>query len=649
MKTISSIVGALILFASVISSFAIEGIQVSVQSSNVVLSWPSLTNETYIAQYRHTLQSTDSWATLTNYFPASQTTNITYFIHSNSVDFGTPPSGGGTNTGGVPNPGGTNDYSGPPGTNGIAGTGFYRVVRDGVHMWGITNGMVVSNVLVTSIEFAVDSTDQVVGVTFYDTNTASPITGASAQNVGGNRWLLVWNTLQSFNGDYSVCAELNFASDEPVMSQPVAITVNNVISFPNYFSQIYGDQMWIYATTIPDAAYTLDVYDDNTNYLGTFGGNADDTGTISFLWNLVDDNGDTSDSTNFFGVFTVDTSEEPLVRSQISARSGTTVNFLASSPVNKTLANKFKANGGAHPNDGGSSAASANQLWVKEGTWAPNNNWVICYASLTGDGTVDERAVEMIVGGAGSPTDYNGVLGTLDAYGLHGNLSPGNNAQAGTVFTLQDSSTRGNLLGYLGDNRYENFYYFGHGNDSAISAYNGPVTGINEQQLAYAIGNVPLSMNDGDPVFDGWDPDVPTMVQPTMSPSILHAALHPYRFVWLDACDTGRGNFCEAFGIPAITVSTNFFASAGVESRAFVGFTQETGFDDSNSSSDPNGWPSRSLFLNEFLDAWLSGAYDLNTIVLNAKNSFGNVGYKMDSSVIIYGASDLMRNTLTRP
>ncbi len=74
-------------------------------------------------------------------------------------------------------------------------------------MWGITNGMLVSNVLVTSIEFAIDSTDTVIGVSFYDTNTESPLIGASAQNIGGHQWLLTWNTMQSMNGNYAVCAE----------------------------------------------------------------------------------------------------------------------------------------------------------------------------------------------------------------------------------------------------------------------------------------------------------------------------------------------------------------------------------------------------------------------------------------------------------
>ena len=231
-------------------------------------------------------------------------------------------------------------------------------------------------------------------------------------------------------------------------------------------------------------------------------------------------------------------------------------------------------------------------------------------------------------------------------------MSPGNNAEGGNVFTLQDPSTRSSLLGYLADHRYENFLLqLDTAAISAISkAFEGSGTSINEQQLAYDLGNVPLSMNDGGPVFDGFDPDVPTMIQPTMSPSIIHAALHPYRFVWIDACDTGQGNFCEAFGIPRHCRQHQFLLHPpGVESRAFIGFTQETGFDTSNSSGDPNGWPNRSVFLSQFLTYWLDGVSDLNTIVQNGQNAFGTAGYKMDSSAIIYGAYDLKRFAITRP
>ncbi|MGH7976818.1 MAG: hypothetical protein ACREC8_09155 [Limisphaerales bacterium] len=91
MKRISQtiIVAFALSFASAIPSFGIEGINVSVQSSNVVLSWPSVdgSGATYIVQYRSTLNATDSWQTLTSSWPAAVGTNVTFFIHSNIVQY----------------------------------------------------------------------------------------------------------------------------------------------------------------------------------------------------------------------------------------------------------------------------------------------------------------------------------------------------------------------------------------------------------------------------------------------------------------------------------------------------------------------------------------------------------------------------------
>ncbi len=271
MKKIISLAGSLILITSATPVFAIEGLQIAVVSSNAVLTWPSLTDgsETFLIQYRSNLLSS-AWTTLADFLPESGSNTTSFVDASNLVQF--PVWSGGTNSGGSGNPmppgmGDTNSLSGGNTNLWPVSTGFYRVVRDGVHLWGLTNGMVVSNELVTPIEFAVDNiTDQIVGVTFYDENN-SPLIGASASG-SGNSWTLVWNTTMSFNGDYDIYAELDFASNNPVVSNPVSVTVNNVISFPNYFSRVYGNQMWIYAQTIPDAAYELDLYDENTNYLG---------------------------------------------------------------------------------------------------------------------------------------------------------------------------------------------------------------------------------------------------------------------------------------------------------------------------------------------------------------------------------------------
>ena len=139
------------------------------------------------------------------------------------------------------------------------GTGFYRVVRDGVHIFGLTNGAVLSGTVQFPIEIGLDDTDEVVGVAFYDENS-NPIIGATGDG-SGDHWTLTWNTLTTKNGTYNLYAEIDYANDAPAVSVPVSVTVSNVISFPNYFSQIFGGQMWIYAETIPNTAFELDMYD----------------------------------------------------------------------------------------------------------------------------------------------------------------------------------------------------------------------------------------------------------------------------------------------------------------------------------------------------------------------------------------------------
>ncbi len=73
------------LLVSAIPALAIEGLQISLQCSNVILSWPSQNGETYIVQYRPDLVSTNSWVTLTNYMPNDNGTNITIFGSSTFV------------------------------------------------------------------------------------------------------------------------------------------------------------------------------------------------------------------------------------------------------------------------------------------------------------------------------------------------------------------------------------------------------------------------------------------------------------------------------------------------------------------------------------------------------------------------------------
>ncbi len=86
MKTKSILWTATLLFCfSIVSTFGIEGLTISLQCTNVVLGWPSVEGETYIVQHRATLDTNDTWETLTNFYPAFNGTNWTTFIHYDQV------------------------------------------------------------------------------------------------------------------------------------------------------------------------------------------------------------------------------------------------------------------------------------------------------------------------------------------------------------------------------------------------------------------------------------------------------------------------------------------------------------------------------------------------------------------------------------
>src|SRR5882724_10325968 len=251
MKTIKQgvIIGAFaFVLASAVPVFAIEGLQISVQCSNVVLRWPSdeFSGETYIVQRKSDLTSTNPWITLTNYMPPDSGTNITFFIHSNVVQnpcncggsgggsFAAMTAGGNASrlsmllareeaplptepmvmpadgksrplplviyppgfdisgmlvydprisdwvfgsqyvrptplmsysragslmTGDLDPSGGGGDSPDSGGTATVPETGFYRVVRNGAHLWAMTNDTTFSGVVTIPVEVGNDSGD----------------------------------------------------------------------------------------------------------------------------------------------------------------------------------------------------------------------------------------------------------------------------------------------------------------------------------------------------------------------------------------------------------------------------------------------------------------------------------------------------------
>ncbi|MDH7502777.1 MAG: hypothetical protein QHJ82_08725, partial [Verrucomicrobiota bacterium] len=70
------------------------GLQIAVDCPDIVLSWPSTTGQTFLVEFRSTLDSATPWTELTNHFPAAIGTNTT-FIHPDRVPCGTSRFAGG--------------------------------------------------------------------------------------------------------------------------------------------------------------------------------------------------------------------------------------------------------------------------------------------------------------------------------------------------------------------------------------------------------------------------------------------------------------------------------------------------------------------------------------------------------------------------
>jgi hypothetical protein len=89
-----------------------------------------------------------------------------------------------------------------------------------------------------------------------------------------------------------------------------------------------------------------------------------------------------------------------------------------------------------------------------------------------------------------------------------------------------------------------NFFYFGHGGPEHIG-YTNLNLQISTPQLARMLNNNPFSKTNA----------------------------QPFRFVFLDGCQTSKGEFPQLFGIPKGTyTSAQFTAARGLRPRAFVGW-----------------------------------------------------------------------------
>jgi hypothetical protein len=404
-----------------------------------------------------------------------------------------------------------------PGTTDPA-TGFYRVVRDGAHLVGITSNMTLSGTVTIPVEVAYADGNL---VSLSLTEDGSPVGGSRVQTPPFQLPLHVTvDTTMMSNGVHQLSASARW--DAPGSSQdetdasyeadsdPIQVNIQNEISFPDWMP-IFGDYDFGNGTNSliinaqsahASADWYIDFYDSQDAYIGTMGGHTYD-GSIQVAWDLVGPYGETYYSDSSFAVVV------------------TTV----------------------FPNSFSSASAAPPPIYRVTDPWLGYGALVIA-AQHAFDQIYDHdtlyQEIDGFIGMAQSagwgvmpPPDGDG-----HAYTIH--LGQANDPQPTADWTALRSALYHPLA--------RNFVYFGHGAPNGIGANPANTNRfISATEIGARLGTMPAKTNQ-----------------------------HNFRLVFLDGCSTAKGKLPEAFGIihkenvPGI----NYY-NASKRPSAFVGWTAD--------------------------------------------------------------------------
>jgi hypothetical protein len=132
-----------------------------------------------------------------------------------------------------------------------------------------------------------------------------------------------------------------------------------------------------------------------------------------------------------------------------------------------------------------------------------------------------------------------------------------------------------------------NLYYFGHGAPNLVGGDINKIDGSNNivGSMNYAISNAKLTGQ--------W-------VANNVTKNNYYGPM-PFRFVWLDGCDTAAGNWPAAWGVPGQVEPLSYYQSSantsGARPSAFVGWDVEVGGN--------KGWGTADKFW-QFRQFWMS-------------------------------------------
>jgi hypothetical protein len=468
-----------VFLCSVHMAHALEGLRVLVQPPDVVLSWPSDDSQpnSYAILYRPSLA--DPWQLLASWYPPDYSTNVTYFTIA----------GGETNI-----------------------TGLYEVVMMGPNICALTNGQVLSGVVVIPVE-AFEPSGNLNTMAVQDSGVPLAST-LHVQPFERPVPLLVLDTTQLSPGPHSLSAICQYVDPsagteegtivyEGVSTPEISVTVSNEITFPDwipFFGEFANSAVINAQCTTSNSDWYLDVYGDTNRYIGTMSGNTPD-GNINIVWDLTGPGNIVQNDSKF------------------SFHLTTYVGGVA------------RATGTPPP------------IYRVFDPWMPGlGGWVV----------VNQQAWENVLDHGQLDVEADGFAQT--ASGLGCVVRPTLNSQS---FRIRFGS--GDPLGdydwasfrnALYDLHSRNLFYLGHGGPTAI--------GYDTTTTNRSISSAELGTNFC-----------------TMPPRT-NGIPHRWRFVLLDGCSTAAGNLPEAFGIiHREHVLSIDYINASLRPSAFAGWSED--------------------------------------------------------------------------
>jgi hypothetical protein len=498
-----------------------------------------------------------------------------------ALDSGMTPNGIDPN--GDPEPGG--DSTPQP-----IDTGFYRVVREGIVLVGITNGMTLSGIVTIPVEIGADSG---IVTTMSIQEDGTPVGDSPAIAPFSNPLHLTLDTTKMSNGLHQIYGFASWGtggdedSGDGTDADGDAITVNiqNEITFPNwmdYYGELYNAVLFTAESAHTNADWFVDVYGSGAGYIGTFNGHTDD-GQIYFWWDLVGPPPDSITYTNeqyFDFVVTTEWS-------------------VAAPP------------GGIQPNANGTATAPPKRTYRQNDNWTTKGMWVIA----------NQQAWEGMLGHDLLDIASDGFATIAEGIGL--TVRP--SRPAGQSFRISygesiDTGIKTNQWGQVKSGLFNlqtrNFFYMGHGAPDHIGASENTNLIISTTEIANRLHTIPAGQTNR----------------------------HGFRFVFLFGCETANGTMPESFGIfHREKVSSDDYANAGITPGTFVGWNKKEAAGIFATLINDNA-----LYLQHFQTEWTIFGRGVNDALDHAKSGYTDVFLINRSKLKCFGNWDLTPTSFNR-